>query len=252
MNHRHCWLGILLLLAAIAPEAAGARIIERYDTDSLCALSTLIVRVELGEPIEVKTRDGDCAVCDVKVIATLKGDAKVDSIIRVAGVEQYRKGPGIEGGDKTYPRIAKGDVVYLFLMPRDAPRGYAKYHLTDADWKIVDSGARLVVKDTVYGFAQYMPNVGPSMGPVAGYVTMTAETFPKATIDPIKIFEQQVQKSIQFVDDLRRKMAEGGLKPEDKKEMLDARAEVLKKEQAHTDYIPFIIYDEEPTTRPRP
>src|SRR3712207_7674001 len=41
----------------------------------------------------------------------------------------------------------------------------SKYDLTDAGWKVIESGARLVVKERAYGFGQFFPP-GPSMGPV--------------------------------------------------------------------------------------
>src|SRR5688572_29852337 len=178
MSTRHIPL-LIAVLVAWTSHADGARVLDQYDVDSLSAMAELIVKAELGQATDVQTRDGNCSLWDVKVLAVLHGDVRPESVIRVAGIEEYKKVPGIDGVDKGFPRLSKGDVVYLFLIPKDARGGYAKYRLTDADWKVVESGARLVVKDRVHSFGQYFPP-GPSAGPVPGFVVRTEETFPKA------------------------------------------------------------------------
>jgi hypothetical protein len=214
-------------------------------------MAKLIVKAEVGEATDVQTRDGNCAVWDVKVLSVLNGDVQPESVIRVAGIEEYKKGPGIEGVGKGYPRLSKGDVVYLFLLRKGDRGGYAKYDLTDADWKVIESGARLVGKDGVHSFGQYFPP-GPSMGPVPGFVAMTEKTFPKSQVLSVEEFEKQVHKSLGFVSDLRTKLAANALTEADKREVLAKRREVLKRESARSDYIPWLIYDEprQPATRP--
>ena len=254
----------LLLIAALvwsAPRANAERILEHYDIDSLSALATLIVKAELGEPTDVKTPDGDFAVWDVTVLSRLQGDARVNTKIRVACIEEYRKGPGIEGNDGGVERLSAGDIVYLFLAPKDAPGGYAKYRATDADWKVVRSGARLVAGKKVYSFGQYWPKGGSSS---LGFVAMTRETFPKAgdaqeddddvlvpvteeqpagdvPIHTVESFEKKVRASLKYVADLRRKLSGGQLKVAERKAILDSRAEVLKREWAKTDHIPQLL-----------
>jgi len=172
-------------------------------------------------------------------------------VIRVAGIEEYKKGPGIDGVDKGFPRLSKGDVLYLFLLPKGARGGYAKYDLTNADWKVIESGARLVAKDGVHSFGQYFPP-GPSIGPVPGFVAMTEKTFPKSRVLSVDEFEKQVHKSLAFVSDRRSKLAANALTEADKRAVLAKRSEVLNRELARSDYIPWLIYDEprQPTTRP--
>ena len=161
----------------------------------------------------------------------------------MAGLEEYRKGPGIPGVDKGYRRLSKGDVVYLFLVPKGTRGGYAKYDLTDAAWKAIESGVRLVVNDRVHSFGQYTPP-DPSFGPVPGFVAMTAETFPDAPVLSAASFEKRVRASLAFVADLRGKLAAGALTDAERRAILDARPGVLKREMARTDYIPWLIYDE--------
>ena len=242
---------LIAVLLACAGRADGARVLDHYDIDSLSAMARLIVKAEVGEATDVHTRDGDCSVWDVKVLSTLRGDIKPQSVIRVAGIEEYRKGPGIEGVNEGFSRLSKGDVVYLFLVPRGTRTGYAKHDLTDADWKVIESGARLVVKHRVLSFGQYTPPP-PSAGPVPGFVAMTEKTFPKALAPPVEEFDKQVQGSLAFVSELRRKLAANALTEAEKRAVLAGRSEVLERELARSDYIPRLIRDEprRPTTRP--
>lgn len=226
--------------------------LDVYDVDSLSAIATLIVKAKLGDATDVHTRDGDCAVWDVTILATVLGEAKPQSVIRVAGIEEYRKGPGIPGvPDKAYPRLTNGDVVYLFLVPRGTHIGYAMYDLTNADWKVIESGARLVANDRVHSFGQYLPP-GPSMGPIPGFVARTKQTFLDAPIPSIEAFDKQVQASLQFVADLRRKLTTTGLSETDRRDLLQSRAAVRDRESTHTDYIPHLLYNtpRQPTTHP--
>lgn len=239
---------LAVVLLALTGRAHAARVLEHYDVDSLSAMAKLIVKAEVIRATEVQTRDGDCAVWDVQVLSALEGGIQPGSVIRVAGIEEYQKGPGIEGVDKGFPRLSKGDVVYLFLVPKGTPVGYAKYDLTDADWKVIESGTRLVVKDGVHSFGQYYPP-GPSAGPVPGFVAMTEKTFPKAQRLSVGEFEKQVKASLAFVSDLRSKLAANALTEADKHAMLAGRAEVLKRQSAHSDYIPSLI-DEKPRRPP--
>jgi hypothetical protein len=249
MIARHFPLFVALLLA-FAGHAHAERVLEKYDVDSLSAMAKLIVKVEIGDATDVHTRDGDCAVWNVKVLVTLHGDIEPESTIRVAGIEEYHKGPGIEGVDKGYPRLSMGDVVYLFLLPKGARGGYAKYDLTDADWKVIESGACLAGNDGVHSFGQYWP---PGLRVTsAGFVAMTAETFPKAQVLSVEEFEKKVRTSLAFASDLRSKLAANALTEAQIRAVLAGRAEVLKRELARSDYIPWLIYDEprQPTTRP--
>jgi hypothetical protein len=250
MTLRYLPLLIAVLLACTG-RARAARVLDHYDVDSLSAMAKLIVKAEVGKATDVQTRDGNCAVWDVKVLSVLNGDAQAESTIRVAGIEEYNKGPGIEGVDKGFPRLTKGDVVYLFLLPKGARGGYAKYALTNADWKVIESGTRLITKDGVHSFGQYFPP-GPSMGPVPGFVAMTGKTFPESRAPSVEEFKKQVHESLKFVRGLRDQLATNALTDADKRAVLAKRSEVLKREFAHSDYIPWLIYDEprRPTTRP--
>jgi hypothetical protein len=251
MPARSLPLVVILLAAVCSLEARAARVLRQYDIDSLCAMAELIVKVEVGQATDVQTRDGDCAVWEVKVLSTLNGNVAPQTVIRVAGIEEYRKGPGISGGGKGFQRLSKGDVAYLFLLARDSPGGYAKYHLTDAEWKVIESGARLVTRDRVYGFAQYFPPA-PSAGPGPGFVTRTENLFPGAPVVSVEAFEERVRTSLQYVRELRRKVSENALSETEKQQVLRGRREVLQREQAHSDYIPRLIHDEprQPTTPP--
>jgi hypothetical protein len=249
------YLALLLIapLLALAPDARAARVLDVYDTDSLVAMSELIVKGQLGDATDVHTRDGDCAVWDVTVLSTFLGDAKPQSVIRVAGIEEYKKGPGIpDVPDKTYPRLSRGDVVYLFLVPKGAREGYAKYLLTNADWKVIESGARLVVNDSVHSFGQYdrsSPIFG--LGP-SGFVARTTQTAPEAPVPSVEAFEKQVRTSIKFVSDLRRKIATTGLTDTERADLARSRAAVKKRELTYDDHIPTLLFTEprQPTTRP--
>lgn len=247
------YLSLLIALMFIyASGAYAARDLDGYDLDSLSALAGAIVKVEIDKATPVKTRDGDCAVWDVKVLATLHGDVKPQSTIRVVGIEEYRKGPGTGGAQREFPQLSKGDIVYLFLAPKGARIGYAMYDLTDADWKVIESGARLVINDRVYAFGQYVPPP-PSLGSV-GFVALTEQTSPAAPVLAVDTFEKQVLASLEFVRELRDRLSTTGLTKAERNAILDARPAVLKRDSAHTDYIPNLIYDEphRPATRPLP
>lgn len=231
---------LFAVIFVFAPEALAARVLDIYDIDSLSALATEIVKVKLGDSKDVQTDDGDCAVWEVTVITSFKGDVKPKSVIRVVGIEEYRKHPGFEGVDKGYPRLSRGDVVYLFLAPKDAPLGYAKYRLTNADWLVIESGTRLVAKDSVHSFGQYVPPP-PSAGPVPGFVVRTQKTSPKAPVLSIKAFEQRVQDSVRFVGELKHKLSSNGLTEAEQLAILKSRADVLRSEVANTDHIPQLV-----------
>ena len=64
---------LVAVLLACAGHARAARVLDHYDLDSLAAMAQLIVLAEVGDATDVRTRDGDCAVWDVKVLATLSG-----------------------------------------------------------------------------------------------------------------------------------------------------------------------------------
>ena len=252
MSTRNLALLLLTPLLAFAIEARAARVLDVYDVDSLTAMATLIVKARLGDATDVHTRDGDCAVWEVTILSTFHGDAKPQSVIRVAGIEEYKKGPGIPGvPDKSYPRLSNGDVVYLFLVPRGTRMGYAKYDLTNADCKVIESGARLVVDDRVHSFGQYIPP-GPHVGPIPGFVARTTQTFPDAPILSVEAFEKQVQASLQFVADLRRKLATTDLTESERRDLFQSRDAVRKRELTRTNYIPHLLHTtpRRPTTRP--
>lgn len=194
---------IILLILAYAHSAHAARVLSHYDVKSLCGMARLIVKAEIIDATDVQTPDGDCAVWNVKILSCIEGNASPQSVIRVAGIEEYKKGPGTAGVDEGFPRLAKGDTVYLFLVPKDARIGYAKYALTNADWKVIESGARLTMNEKVFDFGQYFPPA-PSAGPVPGFVAVTEKTFPETTPLSVKEFEKQLQAALEGV----RKAAE--------------------------------------------
>ena len=250
-----------VLLVCSLSSARAERVLEHYDVDSLSALATLIVKAEVGLPERVSTSDGECAIWDAKVISRLHGD-KVEPgmVIRVVGIEEYRKSPGVVPVDASFPELGGGDVVYLFLVPKDAPGGYAKYRLTDAEWKVIPSGLRLVSGKNVHAFRQYLPTGGNFS---LGYVAMTPEVFvlPKGEerksirhfqspwekfvgevpVWTVEAFERKVAASLKFVADLRRKMSEGRLAAEEREEILKSREEVLNREWATDDHIPDLL-----------
>lgn len=252
----------LILLFTSASSASAERVLEHYDVDSLSALATLIVKAEVGLPERVGTSDGKCAVWDAKVISRLHGDqVEPGTVIRVTGIEEYRKGPGIVPVDAGFPELSGGDIVYLFLIPKDAPGGYAKYRLTDAEWKVIPSGLRLVSGENVHSFGQYLPAGGNFS---LGYVAMTKDIFPRtkgpepdgeARLEPpgserfagdvpvlsTEAFEKMVKASLEFVVGLRKTMSEGRLDTEQRKAILDSRADVLKREWAKDDHIPELL-----------
>ena len=249
------------LLVCSLSSARAERVLEHYDVDSLSALATLIVKAEVGLPERVSTSDGECAIWDAKVISRLYGD-KVEpgTVLRVVGIEEYRKSPGVVPVDAGFPELSGGDVVYLFLAPKDAPGGYAKYRLTDAEWKVIPSGLRLVSGKNVHAFRQYLPTGGNFS---LGYVAMTPEVFvlPKGEerksirhfqspwekfvgevpVWTVEAFERKVAASLKFVADLRRKMSEGRLAAEEREEILKSREEVLNREWATDDHIPDLL-----------
>lgn len=240
MHHPHLARPLLLLLSlALLPRHAhAARVLDHYDLDSLCALAPLIVQTRVGDPTAVQTRDGNCTLFDVTVLSTFQGDTKPQSVLRVAGLDVYHKGPGLPGvADKTRPRISTGDVVYLFLVPKGTRMGYAMYDLSGADWKVIESGARLVSNDHVYAFGQ--PSGIGAMG--SGFTAMTPTTFPGAPVPTIEAFEQRLRKSIDFVRDLRRKLTDRTLTPAEREAILKTRGDVLRSELARTDHIPTLI-----------
>ena len=258
-----------ILLFTSPSSARAERVLEHYDTDSLCALANLIVKAEIGLPTKVKTLDGDCAVWDVSVISSLQGDVKAGTSIRVTGIGEYRKGADVAGDEKRVQQLSGREVVYLFLVPKDAPGGYAKYRSTDADWKVVPSGVRLVSEKQVYSFSQFWPRGSNSS---LGYVAMTGEAFEgaedseaeveaeaeglsKQALEPIhaervtgdipvlsvEAFEDKVKTSLKYVTDLRQKLAGGRLDAEQRKAIQKSRAEVLRKEQAQDDHIAELL-----------
>ena len=250
-----------VLLVCSLSSARAERVLEHYDVDSLSALATLIVKAEVGLPERVSTSDGECAIWDAKVISRLHGD-KVEPgmVIRVVGIEEYRKSPGVVPVDAGFPELGGGDVVYLFLVPKDAPGGYAKYRLTDAEWKVIPSGLRLVSGKNVHAFRQYLPTGGNFS---LGYVAMTPEVFTlskdnerksvrtfqfpwenftgEVPVRTVEAFERKVAASLEFVADLRRKMSEGRLVAGEREEILKSREEVLIREWATDDHIPDLL-----------
>ncbi len=190
------------LLLALSVSARAERVLDHYDLDSLAYLSDTIVRAQVGDSQPVSTADGNCIIYDIKVLATFKGGVKVDQTFHVAGLDPFHRAPGIAGTPDSWNLPQKGDQLYLFLVPV-GKTGYAMYELTNADWTILESGARLLDNDHVYAFSQYSaekfstdPLKKPLRAP-SGFVAMTNTTYPGAQILTQKAFEVALNESLQ-------------------------------------------------------
>lgn len=241
---KRLFLSLILQLFTIYLTGSSAlskveRVLDHYDIDSLTAMAQVIVKARIIKATDFKTADGDCFVWEVTVLSALKGEIKPGQMTRVAGLEEYSKGPGIENiKAKTTEAFSKGDIVYLFLVPRDAPQGYAKYRLTNADWKVIESGSRLVWENKVYSFGQYW---APGFNNSFGFVTMTRLTFPETTAIRETAFKKRVSVSLSWIDKLKKQKTNGRLTQKQRRKILQSRAAVLKKESAHSDYIPTLL-----------
>ncbi len=71
---RRTVVGVVVSMLSCWPRPAqAARILQHYDTDSLCSMAQVIVRAGVGQPTPWHTADGDCANFPVKVQATFRG-----------------------------------------------------------------------------------------------------------------------------------------------------------------------------------
>ena len=123
---------------------------------------------------------------------------------------------------------------------------------------------RLVSGKKLYSFGQFLPSGGNLS---LGYVAMTPETFSKpkdseeeahrsltrfpwekftgdVPVLSVGEFEKKVKGSLEFVTDLRQKLAEGRLDKEERKGILDRRADVLMREWAKDDHILELLEDD--------
>ncbi len=227
--------------------ALATRLMQHYDTDSLCGMAELVVAVEVGKAIPCHTAIGDCTNFEVKVRSTFKGKAAAGSILRVAGLDKIYRAPGMAGVADSWSEITTGDVVYLFLVPPKAyvGGGLSVYEYTDAQYKVIESGVRLSIGGNVYSFGQdlYMPELdGPDAcqipgGPYSCLVAMTGKTFPHATVESVADFEKHLASSVRFSDDLQHELKTKTLQPNERKKILDGRSATLKRELAWNDYI---------------
>lgn len=225
--------------------------LDHYDTDSLTYLSEAIVRAMVGAAEQVRTADGDCAVHEIEVLSVFKGPLKPGQAFRVTGLDVYRRAPGIAGAPDSRDLIGKGDVVYLFLVPK-GKMGYAMYRLTDADWTVIESGCRLVADGRVYVFAQ--PHRARDMAALGGtrqsadtggFMAMTHATFPGAPVPEAAAFDERLRGSIEHVASLAPLLdehapPEPGRSDEYVKLLLE-RSDVLRRERAITDKVGELI-----------
>src|SRR5690349_6925147 len=111
------WAGMWVMagLSAILPNARAARVLDQCDVDSLVYDSEVIVRGVIGDSTLVKTPDGDVQVLEVKVTEAVQGALKVGQVIRVTGMEDYRKSPGMKAAGEMWGETSRGDEVVLLL-----------------------------------------------------------------------------------------------------------------------------------------
>ena len=84
------------------------------------------------------------------------------------------------------------------------------YRLTNADWTVIESGARLVSGGNVYPFGQLFGGPDTPRGSWAapsGFVAMTAVTFPKVPLESLRVFEAQLRRSQQTVSQVNAILA---------------------------------------------
>lgn len=228
-----------LVLAVLASAARAERSLEHYDLDSLAYLSEAVVRVEVGDSEPFKTADGDCLVHTVKAIEVFNGSVKVGASFRVTGLDVFHRAPGMADHADSWNPIQKGDAAYLFLVPI-GKAGYAKYRLTNADWTVIESGARLLEGGRVYAFGQYFPRVGLGeqvLRAPGGLVAMTNTAFPGAPVVTRQVFEASLKQSQQTVVQMNQLLA-AEVTPQTGDalvKLLRARSDLLKKEMATSD-----------------
>jgi hypothetical protein len=77
------------------------------------------------------------------------------------------------------------------------------YQGTNADWTMIESGARLLEGDRVYSFGQYFPGFDDKLpepgAPLVGMVAMTSATFPGAPILTRPAFDERLKDSAQTI-----------------------------------------------------
>lgn len=129
---------------------------------------------------------------------------------------------------------------------------------------MVPSGVRLVSDKKVYSFGQFLTSGGNITLDGLGYVTMTRKTSSKpkdsdeklhrpltrlpwekftgdVPVHAPELFERKVKVALEFVADLRKKMAEGRPDAGLRKAILKSRAAILKREWAQDDHIPELL-----------
>jgi hypothetical protein len=223
-----------VLLACGTRLSRAERVRSHFDFDSLTYQCLTIVKAEVGERTEHRTVDGNCAVYEVHVLASFKGGLPSGAVVRITGLDEYKKGPGI-GAILDFkhpaPRIAAGDVVYLFLKPNGST-GYSKYRLVEADWTVLESGLRLVDGLWVYEFIQWFPRLDrwppniPKPGALAGSMGVIPKTrliFPNARPPSVRAFEKELAGSILAMDALAKEIAAGGMTPARRLKLLHER-----------------------------
>jgi hypothetical protein len=190
---------VLVVALLVQPHAArAARVLQHYDLDSLVDQSKAVVRAELGDPRPFKTADGDYVVQTATVLDAILGPAVAGTQIRFVGLDWVHQAPGLAGRGDSWEPLAKGDVVYLFLAPNDA-----RCPPINADWKVIESGVRLVSGGKVYAFGQrFGINAEPNMptglrGAPYGFVAMTAVTFPAVPVETQREFDVHLRHAQQ-------------------------------------------------------
>jgi hypothetical protein len=159
-------------------------------------MSTRILRAQVGPAETVHTPDGDSVIHTLTPLGIFKTDAPVGAPLRVTGLDGYHR-PGNAAG---WVPLQRGDIVYLFLVPRDKAR-YTKDQKSGADAAVLESGVRLLLEGDVYAFGQYIPRPERAPGPparipAAGFVTMLPDLFPGAPLHSQASFEEQLQSAM--------------------------------------------------------
>src|SRR4051812_37981918 len=108
----------LWVWAGLAGGALGARMLDQCDVDSLVYDGEVIVRGVIGDTAGVKTRDGGVWVFDVTGREVMQGEVKVGRVVKVTGVEDYRKSPGMGAAGDVWDGMHHGDEVILFLTSK--------------------------------------------------------------------------------------------------------------------------------------
>jgi hypothetical protein len=114
------------------------------------------------------------------------------------------------------------------------------YRLTNADWTVIESGARLQDGDKVYAFGQYFARsdaAAPMRRFFSGMVAMTDATFPGAPVLARKAFEDRLKETDRTLTRVNQLLAAPPTAENDTEifKLLQSRAELLKAEMAAND-----------------